>query len=135
MKFYKLTGGTTNKDISKYIINWKKKSRSKYQENVKYSLRPFWKNHIVYEEFPVVGTKMTLDIVNLTKRVALEIQGEQHTQHNKFFHGDSKIPFWDQLDRDSKKKEWCDLNKLRLVEIFPYNIPLTQQTLTELDLI
>jgi len=135
MRFYKLNGSVTSKDVTKYLIEWSAKSRSKYQSSVKFALQPYWKTQVVYEEFPVVGTKMTLDLVNLTKRIALEVQGEQHQTYNPFFHGKSKVKFWHQLDRDIKKREWCELNDLRIVEVFPDDLPLTKKRMQELKLI
>lgn len=135
MKFSKLGGGEGNKDVTKYAIKWGAKSRSNYQRQVKEFLKAFWSRHMVYEEFPVVGTRMTLDIVNLTKRVALEIQGEQHGEYNAFFHNGSEINYWNQLGRDADKKEWCELNNIRLVEIFPKDLPLTKEFLETHDLL
>lgn len=135
MRFYKLGGRVTNKDVTKYLIDWSKKSRSKYQGSVKFALQPYWKSQICYEEFPVVGTKMTLDLVNMNKRLALEVQGEQHQTYNKFFHSGNKVNFWNQLDRDNQKKEWCELNEFRLVEVYPEDLPLTKERMKELKLI
>jgi hypothetical protein len=90
---------------------------------------------MVYEEFPVAGTRMTLDIVNLTKRVALEIQGEQHSEFNPFFHNNSEINYWNQLHRDNEKRKWCEINNLRLVEIHPKDLPITKEFLEKNDLI
>lgn len=135
MKFSKLSGGVANKDVTKYQIKWAAKSRSNYQRQVKEFLKPYWLRQMVYEEFPVVGTKMTLDIVNLTKRIALEIQGEQHGEFNAFFHKGEVNNYWNQLGRDADKREWCELNNLRLVEIFPKDLPLTEEFLKAHDLL
>lgn len=48
-------------------IKWRGKSRSKLQLTVKNFLEPYWKNHIVFEEFPVYGTRMSVDFLNATK--------------------------------------------------------------------
>jgi hypothetical protein len=135
MKFIKLTGNEANKDVSKYRMKWEKKSRSKFQEGVKFFLQPFWRTHVIYEEFPVVGTKMTLDIVNLTRKIALEIQGAQHSEFNEFFHNGNKGNYYAQLQRDVEKRRWCELNGLRLVEIYPSDLPLTKEFLEKHDLI
>lgn len=135
MKFIKLSGYTENKDVTKYLIKWKKKSRSIFQREVKFFLEPFWKNHVVYEEFPVIGTKMTLDIVNLSARIAIEVQGEQHLKYNKFFHGENHSNWYNQLQRDVDKKKWCELNNIRLIEIYPKDMPLTKKFLEDLEII
>jgi hypothetical protein len=135
MKFVKLNGFEDNKSVIKYLIKWDKKSRSKFQTEVKFFLRPFWKGQIVYEEFPVVGTKMTLDFVNLSGRIALEVQGSQHSEYNKFFHGEYASNYYNQVGRDLDKKRWCELNNLRLIEIHPKDLPLTKKFLIENDII
>lgn len=131
MKFFKISGQTINKDITKYLIKWNKKSRSKFQQGVKFTLYPYWKSHIAYEEFPVFGTKMTLDFVNLTMKIAVEVQGEQHQEYNPFFHNGNKMNFYDQIERDLQKKQWCELNKIKLIEIYPHDLPLTESFLKE----
>lgn len=135
MKFFKPNGSVANKDVTKYLVKWGKKSRSKYQKDVKEFLKSYWLRHVVYEEFPVVGTRMTLDFVNLTLRLALEVQGEQHQEYNPFFHNGQKSNFFDQVGRDVEKRKWCELNNLRLVEIFPHDLPLTEEFLKKHSLI
>lgn len=129
MKFFDLKGRRVSKDVSKYLIDWTKDSRSKFQSTVKFQLQPFWKRHIVYEEFPVVGSRMTLDFVNLTLRVAIEVQGRQHSEFTPFFHGDDRLNFGDQLFRDSEKLDWCNNNGILLVEIHPEDLPITKKFL------
>ena len=57
MTFFDLKGRKIQRDVSRFIIKWNKKSRSKFQTTIKFYLQPFWKRHVVYEEFPVVGTR------------------------------------------------------------------------------
>lgn len=135
MKFTKLTGYVENKDVTKYLIKWRAKSRSKFQQEVKFFLQPFWKGQVVYEEFPVVGTKMTLDFVNLSCRIAIEVQGAQHSQYNSFFHGEHESNYYNQLQRDIDKKRWCELNNIKLIEIYPKDLPLTKEFLEEQGII
>tara|TARA_R100000008_G_C3580981_1_gene168488 strand:- start:407 stop:808 length:402 start_codon:yes stop_codon:yes gene_type:complete len=100
-----------------YLINWDKKSRSKLQSKVKDFLKVFWDGDVVFEEFPVVGTRLTLDFYNATKNIAIEVQGKQHTKYNKFFHKGNKINYLNQLKRDDEKLAFCDLNTIKLVEV------------------
>jgi hypothetical protein len=101
---------------------------------VKFQLEPFWKGHVVFEEFPVFGSKMSLDIVNLTLKMAIEVQGEQHQEYTPFFHKNI-IEFGNQLERDLKKQEWCNLNGIGLVEVYKNELPLTEKYLKENNLI
>lgn len=121
MKFKTLNGSTRSiKNLKKYLIDWDAKSKSKIQFNVKKFLEPFWVNHIVFEEFLIAGTRMTLDFYNANKKVAVEVQGQQHTKYTPFFHGGYKNNYLSQLDRDHKKYEFCKINDISLVEVY-YN--------------
>lgn len=117
MRLYNINGKLQNKSVSKYLIKWNKKSRSKVQFRTKKFLEPFWKAQIVYEEFPVYGTRMTVDILNATKKLAIEVQGRQHSEFNKFFHGNSRLKYLEGIKRDIKKAEWLEKNGFILLEI------------------
>ena len=71
----------------------------------------------MFEEFPVVGTRLTLDFFNASKNIAIEVQGKQHTKYNEFFHQGNKMNYLHQLKRDEDKLAFCDLNKIKLVEV------------------
>ena len=73
---------------------------------------------IVFEEFPVAGTKLSLDFYNANKKIAVEVQGKQHTKYVPFFHGSNKINYLNQLKRDQDKLKFCELNDIQLVEIY-----------------
>ena len=117
MRLYNINGKLQNKSVSKYLIKWNKKSRSKVQFRTKKFLEPFWKAQIVYKEFPVYGTRMTVDILNATKKLAIEVQGRQHSEFNKFFHGNSRLKYLEGIKRDIKKAEWLEKNGFILLEI------------------
>ena len=119
MRFKTLTGATrTVKKAKNYLIDWEGKSRSKIQYNAKQFLKKYWSNHIVFEEFPVAGTKLSLDFYNANKKIAVEVQGKQHTKYVPFFHGKNKINYINQLKRDQDKLKFCELNDIQLVEIY-----------------
>lgn len=118
MHFLTLTNKKRNcKNAKKYLINWSSKSRSKFQENVKKFLFKYWCQDIVFEEFPIVGTRLTLDFYNANKKIAIEAQGRQHVQFIQFFHQD-RLNFLHQLKRDQNKEKFCELNGIKLVTIF-----------------
>jgi len=119
MKFKTLSGSTRRvSKIKDHLIDWDKSSRSKFQFNVKKFLEPYWSRHVVFEEFPVVGTKMSLDFFNANKKVAIEVQGAQHTKYVKFFHGGYKNNYIAQLDRDNQKLKFCEINDIQLIEVY-----------------
>ena len=118
MHFLTLTNKKRNcRNPKKYLINWSSKSRSKFQENVKKFLFKYWCQDIVFEEFPIVGTRLTLDFYNANKKIAIEAQGRQHVQFIQFFHQD-RLNFLHQLKRDQNKEKFCELNGIKLVTIF-----------------
>jgi hypothetical protein len=120
MIFKTLIGSTKRvKKPKSYIVKWEKQSRSKMQFSVKQFIKKYWIDDIVFEEFPVVGTRMSLDLYNANKNVAIEVQGAQHLKHTPFFHGKSKLAFLSQIRRDNDKQEFCRINKIKLVEIYP----------------
>jgi hypothetical protein len=119
MKFKTINGSTAElKNAKKYLIKWKGKSRSKFQLSVKNFLLPYWKNDIVFEEFRLVNTLLSFDFYNANKKVAVEVQGGQHTKYVEFFHG-SRFKYLQQLKRDEKKLKFCEVNGITLVEIYP----------------
>ena len=117
MRLYNIHGRIQNRSVSKYLINWNKKSRSKLQKRVKDFLKPYWFAHIVYEEFPVYGTRLKVDILNATIKVAIEVNGPQHSSFNKFFHGNSRAKYLASIKRDHEKQLWLEKNQYKLIEL------------------
>ena len=103
----------------KYLIDWAGTSKSKMQKGVKDFLFKYWKSHVVFEEFPVAGTRLSLDFYNANKKIAVEVQGRQHTKYVPYFHGNNKINYINQLKRDQDKLRFCEQNNITLVEIYP----------------
>ena len=119
MRFNTLQGSQrTVKKAKNYLIDWEGSSRSKIQFAVKQFLKKYWTSHIVFEEFPVAGTKLSLDFYNANKKIAVEVQGSQHTKYVPFFHGGNKINYLNQLKRDQDKFRFCDMNNIKLVEVY-----------------
>ena len=119
LKFKTLSGQVRRaSNIKKYLIKWDCPSRSKFQFGIKQFLEPFWYRHVVFEEFPIPGSKLSLDFFNANMKIAIEVQGAQHTNYVPYFHGNNKINYLNQLDRDVKKKSFCDMNDIHLVEVF-----------------
>jgi very-short-patch-repair endonuclease len=118
MKFKNLYGKEKNlKNAKDYLINWNTKTRSKFQDEVKRFLKAYWSEDFVFEEFRIVDTRMTFDFFNANKKIAIEVQGRQHTKFVPFFHS-SRAKFLQQLKRDTKKFEFCEINNIKLIEIY-----------------
>ncbi len=122
MKLLNIKGKPQSKNVSKYLIKWDKKSRSGIQFNVKKYLKTIWKNDSVYEEFPVFGSLLKVDFLNSTKKIAIEVNGPQHSSYNPFFHNNSISNFLKSIKRDCSKSEWLKLNGYKLIEIDENNI-------------
>ena len=119
MRFKALTGKEKFLNIEANRIDWDKPSLSKFQFNIKQFLKQYWKGMIVYEEMPLLGTRLRLDFYNANKKIAVECNGKQHGSYNKFFHGGNTDKYLSQIQRDDKKYRWCELNNIILVEIEP----------------
>jgi very-short-patch-repair endonuclease len=87
-----------------YLIDWDGKCRSKFQEKVKAMLYEHWFADIVFEELPVIGTRLTIDFYNANRKIALEVDGNQHYKFNKHFHGNNRSKFLSQLQRQLLKE-------------------------------
>jgi hypothetical protein len=119
VKFKTLTGAArTISKAKKYLVDWDAKSKSKIQKSTKDFLKSYWEKHVVFEEFPVAGTRMSLDFYNANKKIAIEVQGAQHTRYTPFFHGKNKYNYINQLRRDQDKQRFCEINNIILVEIY-----------------
>ena len=119
MKFKTLSGSTAElRNAKKYLVDWNGKSKSKFQLSVRDFLYPYWRSDIVFEEFKLVGTRLSFDLYNASKKIAIEVQGAQHTKYVKFFHG-NRMKYLEQLKRDDKKFRFCEINNINLVEIYP----------------
>ena len=117
MKLYNIAGKLVYKSVQKYRINWEKECRSNIQFEVKQFFKPYWRAQVCYEEFPVYGTRMKVDLINMTKRISVEVQGPQHSSFNKFFHGNSRANYLKSIKRDYHKAVWLENNSFKILEI------------------
>ncbi len=110
------------KNISKYLIDWDATCKSGIQKDVKNQIKRYWFADYVFEEFPVAGTRLTLDFYNATQKIAIEVDGNQHYKFNKFFNSNSRQNFLQQLKRDERKEYFCELNKIKLIRVLESEI-------------
>ena len=109
MRLYNINGRLVSKNVVKYRIDWEKSCRSKIQFEVKNFFKDYWENHICYEEFPVFGTRLKVDLINFTRKIAVEVQGDQH--------GGSRDKYLASIKRDMKKINWLEMNEFKVLEI------------------
>ena len=93
-----------------------KRKRSAYHLRVRHILSLLYPLNNVLEEVPATGTGLFLDFYIPHLGVAIEVHGEQHYKYIPMFHG-SPLGFLASKTRDRKKKEWCELNGIALVEL------------------
>lgn len=137
MVFKTIDGREKNSKVKKYLIDWDGKSRSIVQFKTKQFLKKFWKNCVVFEEFPVVGTRYSLDIYNANYNIAIEVQGKQHYEYVSHFHNKNKANWLMQLKRDDAKRKFCEINEIELYEITEQEVcaGLTKSTFKKQGLI
>lgn len=117
MQLYNIRGRKVRKNISQYKIQWGEPSRSKLQFAFKQKIRQFWGTHVIYEEFPVYGSRQKVDFINFTVNIAIEVNGEQHDKFVKHFHK-NKQGFIGSIKRDREKRQWLEMNGITLVEVY-----------------
>ena len=123
MRLYNIYGKLVNKNVVKYKVDWDKPCRSKIQFNVKSFFKDYWSGHICYEEFPVFGSRLKVDLINFTRKIAVEVQGEQHNEFNKFFHNNSRDKYLESIQRDIKKIQWLEMNEFKVLEVTKEDLP------------
>jgi very-short-patch-repair endonuclease len=118
------TNGRKKKIVNsvKYLIDWDANCKSGIQKTVKDVLNDNWFADVVFEEFPVAGTRLTFDFFNATRNIAVEVDGNQHYKYNKFFHSNSRQNFLSQLKRDERKEYFCEINNITLLRILESEI-------------
>lgn len=121
MRLKSTTGKLINKNVTSYLIDWDAKSRSIAQFDVKQFLKPFWRSNIVYEEFPVYGTRLKVDILNATKKIGIEVHGPQHEEFH-YFHNGSRVAYLKGIKNDHAKAEWLESNGFQHVIIYTKEI-------------
>jgi len=76
----------------------------------------------ILEEVSLPGTRtsagggtLRADFFIPNRNLLVEVHGEQHHKFNSFFYK-NKLSFYRAKARDSRKKEWCELNDITLIE-------------------
>lgn len=118
MKFIDTYGRTHSADLrpSKWEVKVDGEGRGKFQSFVGEIVRRLYPLDILCEEFPCYGEGLKLDFFLPRKMIAIEVQGRQHYEFIKHFHG-TRDGFVRQKQRDSRKARWCELNNIKLIKI------------------
>ena len=109
-------------------INWKPKhgnrsrKSSKLHQKAVELVEEILPHDIILEEVRLDGSKterhglLYLDIYLPLRRVAIEVQGQQHFEFNNF-HYKRKMDFFRATARDRSKRTWCEINNILLIDL------------------
>lgn len=118
MKVKDLSGKEHHLDIraSQYKMKSEKAAKSKIQYNCGQLIKKRFPLDVILEEVTIPGEKLYIDFFIPQKRIAFEIQGNQHQEFVPFFHGNEK-GFEESKIRDQRKLKWCDINEITLYTV------------------
>lgn len=116
MRFTKLNSrAVVNVNIARHLIDWERVV-SRPQKQVKDFLRPYWAGCVVLEEFRIPGSRHRVDLMNVSRYIAVEVSPSSSHSFNSFFHK-TRSGFGAAVNRDLDKAAWLELNGFRVVEI------------------
>lgn len=101
--------------IADYQIDWRREV-SRPQARVKQFLYPFWKNQIILEEIRIPASRLRIDLMNVTRRIVIEVSPEGSHSYNPFFHK-NKMGFGAAVRRDLDKQSWVERNGFKYIEL------------------
>lgn len=107
--------GLNNKEYN-LKLSRKTKPSSSLHEKVRQILKAEHPMHLFYEEVRIPGSKLKLDFYVPEYNLMIEVQGRQHDEYVGHFHK-NKFGFVSSLKRDKMKREWCELNNFKLLEL------------------
>jgi hypothetical protein len=119
-KIMKVTG-LDGKQHTMYLVGYKPKlsderARSELHLQIREILKRLYPSARLLEEVPLPGSDgLFADFFLPQLGLVVEAHGRQHYEFVKHFHGDM-MGFMESKKRDSKKKQWCELNNFRFVE-------------------
>lgn len=118
LKFIGLDNKNYNLDTkqSSYPLRNESASKSKIQYSCGQILKKKFPLCPILEEVSIPGHNLIFDFFLPIHKIAVEVQGEQHKTHNKFFHKTVKA-FHDAQDRDDAKQLLCDKNNWILISV------------------
>lgn len=112
-----LSGGTTRLRLNNKRLRTQGKSKSKFQYEIGQQLIKQYPHDVIFEEVVVFGDGFILDFFIPSVNLVIECHGKQHTKHIRYFHK-TKKDFHKQQNIDQKKRDWCELNGFKLIEIY-----------------
>ena len=112
MKFVCLDGSTVNQDISSRL--YPPREISAPQTAGRERIKREYGDQTILEEFTIPKSRLRIDFFLPNLMVAVEVNGRQHFEFVKHFHGTRK-KFALAKHNDAEKAKWCELNGIELV--------------------
>lgn len=124
MKFTGFDGRVHTLSSKSYLVYGDTtKQVSKLHAKTRVFLKELFPNHLILEEVTLPGSKVSgvcsylrLDFLLPQLDLAVEVHGEQHYKFTDIYHKDIN-DYRIAVKRDKYKIEWCELNKLTIVEL------------------
>lgn len=126
MKWITAKGNIRPLSEKKYSIKWNGESLSLFQFNVKQFFKKYWIKDIVGEEVLIPQTRLRVDIVNFSRKIAVEVNGLFHVEYTPYFQN-SVEDFERQVYRDVLKEHLLEKNGFEVIEIYEKNMPLKEK--------
>lgn len=105
---------TWNISGNKYAMKSRGVCRSEKQFLVGQKLQSKYPLDTIYEDVTIPGSRLSLDFFIPSRKLAVEVQGQQHFERNSFFH-ESNSDFFAQQKRDEEKRIFCEINNIKLI--------------------
>lgn len=119
MKWKTATGRFKDIPMHKYVIDWDGEQDSKESKRLAEFLRPYWKHDVVCSQVPVAGSRMSYDYVNVSKKIIIEHDGQQHDRLVLGFFHRTREDYKNQIKRDVLKDQLAELNGFKMVRTKP----------------
>jgi hypothetical protein len=126
MRWITANGNIRPLSEKKYSIKWNGESLSLFQFNVKQFFKKYWIKDIVGEEVLIPQTRLRVDIVNFSRKIAVEVNGLFHVEYTPYFQN-SVEDFEKQVYRDVLKEHLLEKNGFEVIEIYEKNMPLKEK--------
>ena len=115
---------------AKYRIDWDRKAPSKIAQHTKDFIQQHFPNDIWFEEYCLPRSRLRIDYLNATRKIAIEANGRQHSSYLEFFHKD-RLGWANSFKRDVAKVEFLEANGYKVIEIYDEDLPLTKDFFRE----
>lgn len=119
MQIKTLDGQTQNWQLTGHYAHAKLENKSSLHLKARQILKNCYPTLQVLEEVPVPikrSDSYYIDFYIPMLKTAVEVHGEQHYKFVQFYHN-NQLGFLRSQKRDREKREWCELNNIRYIEL------------------